>query len=66
MVALNTMTSALYKRQRGDRDTEGRKPPGDGERACSDAGPVVKVPPHNTGDWGSILGLGRSHLLQGS
>ena len=72
-MALNPMTNALYKRQRGDRDTEEKKPPEDGERACGHApatgfpaGPVVKIPPHNAGDWGSVPGPGRSHLLQSS
>ena len=29
-------------------------------------GTVVKNPPANAGDMGSILGLGRFHMLQGS
>ena len=51
------MTGALNKRQRGDRDTEGRKPCEDGKRARGDApardfpaGPVAKIPAHKTGD----------------
>ena len=28
-------------------------------------GPVAKNPPANAGDMGSILGLGRFHMLQG-
>ena len=29
-------------------------------------GPVVKNPPANAGDMGSVLGPGRSHMPQGS
>ena len=29
-------------------------------------GPVVRIPPSNAGDTGSIPGLGRSHVLQGN
>ena len=29
-------------------------------------GPVVKNPPSNAGDTGSIPGLGRPHMLRGS
>ena len=29
-------------------------------------GPVVKIPPRNAGDTGSILGPGRAHILWGN
>ena len=29
-------------------------------------GPVVRIPPANTGDMGSIPGPGRFHMLQGN
>ena len=38
----------------------------DDERETSPGGPVVKNPPANAGDTGSIPGPGRSHMSQSS
>ena len=45
---LTTVIMAILKKTRDNRDFPG--------------GSVVKNPPANAGDMGSILGLGRSHM----